>query len=204
MLSLRSKARAGPVVFGPATIMCNLCPTEMGAVWVFKMGSPMREYTFAVNGDPVGRMDKNECRRYIAKNWYACAHFFEVYFQAFNKVLMGWPNDEPVQLDENCLFGKILSRIWHKEESGRKGAHTHGIHTQPFWHAQNLRKLFSEGTSAQESILAFGEALMRAYMPRAQDYKPLERKMEVRGIRGNKIITQSFYYTTYVLYFPPL
>ena len=173
MLQLRSKTNAGPVVWGPGTLMCNLCPTEMGAVLVFKMGSPMQEYTFEVNGNPSGRLDKDECRRYIAKNWYACAHFFETYFQAFHDVFMGWPLSSRVQINPNCLFGILLSLVAHKEESGRKGAHSHSIATQPFWQTENLRKLFAEGEAMQQSILKFGEALMRAYMPRAEDYKPL-------------------------------
>jgi hypothetical protein len=149
--------------------MANLCPTEVAAKWVFEMGEPKHKYTFAASGEPEGRPNKDDCRRYVAQNFFACAHFFEIYCRAFNEILMGWPLEEAVQVNPDCLFDGLLSRQWSKEESGRRGAHTHGILTQPFFQAENLRRRFGEGTEVQQAILLFGEALMRAYLPSARD-----------------------------------
>ena len=183
-LSLRSKAGAGPVVFGPATLMANLCPTEVSSKWVFEMGEPKERYEFDVFGNPDGRPAKADCKRFVAQNFYACAHFFQVYFAAFNAILLGWPLGDAVQKHVNCLFGAMLSVLWAKEESGRRGCHTHGVLTQPFFQVQHLRRKFAD-PAIRRYILAFGESLMKAYMPSLKDCDVVQEiQPKVRGPKG--------------------
>ncbi len=64
-LALRSKAMAAPIVFGSATVMANLCASEVAARWVFQMGSPEASYSFNIfTGEPDDkRLPKTEALR---------------------------------------------------------------------------------------------------------------------------------------------
>jgi hypothetical protein len=65
-LALRSKAMAAPIIFGSATVMANLCASEVAARWVFQMGSPEAEYSFNIfTGEPDDkRLPKTEALRW--------------------------------------------------------------------------------------------------------------------------------------------
>ena len=55
-LRLRSMALALPLVYGSATIMCNLCISESAAYLVFDIGSPNASYRFNIfTGEPDSR-----------------------------------------------------------------------------------------------------------------------------------------------------
>ena len=170
-LALRSKALAGPIVFGSSTVMLNLCPAEVASKWVFEMGEPKTCYSFnLLTGEPDSRRPpKLDALRYIAKNYLACEHFFRMYFEAFNTIFLGWPLGAKKQVNPNCIFGVILSILWSFEESGRRGIHGHAPITVPIFHASNLRKLFESGEDMQRLLLQFAESLATAYMPSAYD-----------------------------------
>lgn len=168
-LALRSKAFASPIVFGSSTIMLNLCPAEIASKWVFQMGEPKADYTFhTLTGEPDGRMPKLEALRFIAKNYLACEHFFRIYLEAFCELFLGWPIGAKKQVNLNCIFGVILSKMWSFEESGRLGIHGHATITAPIFQAANLRTLFENGVMGG-LLLKFAEALATAYMPSAYD-----------------------------------
>ena len=69
-LALRSKAMAAPIVFGSATVMANLCASEVAAYWTFKMGSPDASYSFDIfTGEPDNkRPPKTEALRWALHN----------------------------------------------------------------------------------------------------------------------------------------
>ena len=167
--SLRSQALAGNTVFGPSTIMLNLCPAEIAAKWVFEMGEPRITYRFnAVTGEPDNsRPPKLEALRYIAKNYMACQHFFAIYLEAFQDIFLGWPKGATKQVNPKCIFGVILSIMWSFEESGRRGIHGHAPITVPVLQMPNIIKLCKEGM--QMLILKFAESLAMSYMPSAYD-----------------------------------
>jgi len=172
--SFRSKAMGGPIVHGSATCMINLCPSELAAAWVFVSGEPkpkdddgiVKEYKFSRAGIVVNRAAKDDCRRFVASNFWACADFFWAYMRAFNDLMLGWPLDENVgcQVTDECLFGKVLAWMWSFEESTRGGIHAHGLITLPCLQADNLMKL-SVKKGFQDAILRFAESIACSMMP---------------------------------------
>ena len=180
-LALRSKAFASSIVFGPSTMMINLCPAEIASKWVFQMGEPKAEYTFhQLTGEPDdNRLPKLEALRYIAKNYLSCEHFFRIYFEAFNEIFMGWPLGAKKQVNPNCIFGVLLSNMWSFEESGRRGIHGHATLTAPIFHANNLQKLCEVGGGMSRLLLHFAESLASAYMPSAYDGRMPEPDVSV-------------------------
>ena len=89
-LGLRSIMQAAWNVFGPYTLMMNLCPYENNMAWVFKLAGV--EYFFdALTGKPLKNLTKEERARIIAANPAACAHAFKAYLDAFQKVFMNSP-----------------------------------------------------------------------------------------------------------------
>jgi len=162
-LTLRSKMQAAWNVFGPYTIMINLCPYENNLVWVFEMaGEP---YTFdALTGMPVamnGRQPPStETRaKVIAENPSACAHAFEAYLSAFKEVFMGWDEKEGRQTNPDCLFGKVLAFTFKFETGGRGGLHAHGQAILPLFQAENLIAIFKEGEVIRKRLLQIAERL---------------------------------------------
>jgi len=149
--------------------MINLCPSELAAVWVFVIGEPsVSEYKFdKTTGACQGRPSKTDARRYVARNFWACADFFWAYMRAFNHFMLGWPLDETVleQEDDTCVFGKILSWLWSFEESTRGGIHAHGLITMPVMQADALAKLSTGDKVMQQRILEFGESIACSMMP---------------------------------------
>ena len=139
---------------------------------------------YYITGETDGnRLPKLEALRYVAKNFLACQHFFQIYFEAFNAIFLGWPLGELKQLNPNCLFGIIDALQWSLEESGRRGIHGHCPMYVPVFQAANLRKLFEEGIVMQQQVLQFAESLAMAYMPSAyqQDDRRLHALPQVRS-----------------------
>ena len=161
-LSLRSKVIAGNVVFGSYTTMMNLCPSEVSSEWTFRLAG--KDFKFDIFGNPDNKRSVLENLRTIAANPKACAHFAHAYMQTFTKVLMGWPMDSPCQIDENCLFGKILMTYLKYEVSGRLAIHGHGQMTQPVIQAKHLLNMMEDGTFATQ-LFRFMEGFSMQYMP---------------------------------------
>ena len=105
--------------------------------------------------------------RYIAKNFLACAHFHQMYFETFNEVFLGWRLGEAKQFNPDCLFGEIKAVLWSYEESGRGGIHGHAPLYVTTLNAANLRRLFAEGETMRVRLLQFAESISMAYMPSA-------------------------------------
>jgi len=167
-MAFRSKAFAASVMHGCASCMINICPAELACVYVFRFGDPKSGYTFSEKtGVAIGRLPKNEARRFVAANFWTCADFYFAYKAAFNDLLLGWPLDAQEQRDPNCLFGKVLAFFWSDEESGRGGAHGHNCTFMPLFQAQNLIRLSSgeNGRQMQRRILELSEALACAMLP---------------------------------------
>ena len=116
--------------------------------------------------------------RYIAKNFLACAHFHQIYFEAFNEKFLGWRLGEAQQFNPYSIFGVILAILWSFEESGRQGLHGHAPLYVSTLNADNLRKLFAKGGAMQDLLLKFAEALSMAFMPSA--YQADEWRVQVR------------------------
>ena len=116
----------------------------------------------------MGRPPKNEARKIVASNFFACASFFEAYFHAFNHVFMGWDLDAEEQHNAECLFAILLSWSWSYEESRRKGCHAHGTANQLALHVDRLVRLFSDARTHRETqiqIFNFTESIMASYLP---------------------------------------
>lgn len=131
-LSLRSKIQAAWNIFGPYTLMMNLCPYENNMIWVFELaGEP---YLFdAKTGKPLKNLSKEERARIVAANPVACAHAFKAYLDAFQKVFLGWEPGAERQTNADCLFGIILAFVFKMETGGRGGIHAHGQCIQPLF-----------------------------------------------------------------------
>jgi hypothetical protein len=163
-LSLRSKVTSPWVVFGPYTVMMNLCPSETCMAWTFELAG--KAYTFDVLGRPQGRPSVTESLRVVATNFFACAHAIHAYMAAFAAVFLGWPMGATSQVNQACLFGVVLAYFLKYEGSGRGGKHGHGQAIQPVLQSQNLRRLFEGGDgTVRDQIYAFTEGLMCSYVP---------------------------------------
>ena len=163
-LNLRSKVLAPHVIFGHYTVAMNLCPSELGAVWTFRLAG--KNYTFDAEGNPEGRPHLTACRRLIAANPVACADFFHAYITGFLSVFCGWPIDAQCQQDPNCMFG-VLVALYLKHENGERGGlHCHGQGTQPALSTERLKRLMEDGNATmQRALFDFFEAIMCAYFP---------------------------------------
>ena len=127
----------------------------------------LRSDTFDSIGNPIGRSESiTENLRYVAKNFTACAHFFRVYFLAFNDIICGWPLGDKKQKNPQCMMGPIEYLAWVFEESGRRGIHSHGQARQSVMAVANLKRLFEHEDKAMRGyLLSFGEAIMRQSLP---------------------------------------
>ena len=165
-LGMRSKVMAAVLAFGSFTTMMNLCMSETAAHWVFEMaGHP---YTFDVTGHPIGRPEKNEARRIVAANFFACASFFDAYFRAFNHVFLGWDFGAEKQHNIRCFFGYLLSFAWSYEESKRKGCHGHGTAHQLTLQVDMMLRLFRDPATRKQvqiRLFNFAESIMASYLP---------------------------------------
>jgi len=185
-LTLRSKMQAAWNVFGPYTIMINLCPYENNMVWVFEMAG--EAYTFdALTGKPVDMNGQKpptaETRaKVIAENPAACAHAFEAYLSAFKKVFMGWDEKEGRQTNPDCLFGKVLAFTFKFETGGRGGLHAHGQAILPLFQAENLIALFKEGEVIQKRLLQIAEHLSNTTICKSD---LIARVGEVEPVQGS-------------------
>jgi len=161
-LSLRSKVIAGNVVFGSYTTMMNLCPSEGSSEWTFRMAG--KEFKFDMFGNPDQPPSVVAKLKIIAANPKACAHYAHAYMQSFTKVLMGWPKGSHVQLNPDCLFGKINMCYLKYEVSGRLAIHAHGQMTQPILQAKHLLSMLEDG-SFQKHLFRFMESFNMQYVP---------------------------------------
>ena len=156
-------------VFGSFTAMMNLCMSETAAQWVLAMAG--HEYTFDLCGRPIGRPPKNESRRIVSANFFACASFFDAYFRAFNHVFMGWDLGAEKQHNPNCLIGLLLAFGWVYEESRRMGCHAHGLCTQAALSVRNLQLMLADPATRDDMCIRIRnhtEAMMASYAPNLQ------------------------------------
>jgi hypothetical protein len=100
-------------------------------------------------------------------NFLACAHFHQIYFEAFNEKFLGWRLGEVKQFNPDCLFGDIKAILWSFEESGRRGIHGHSPLYVSTLNAANLRRLYVEGETMRVRLVQFAESISMAYMPSA-------------------------------------
>ena len=162
-LKLRSKVLAPHIVFGHYTISMNLCPSELGSEWTFKMADA--EYTFDADGYPEGRPHLTACRRIVAANPVACAEFFRAYMSGFLAVFCGWPIDSDRQCDPDCMMGELLALYLKYENGTRGGLHSHGQGIQPALQANRLKVIMSDGDAVQRSLFSFFENVMCSFFP---------------------------------------
>ncbi|GAX75776.1 hypothetical protein CEUSTIGMA_g3219.t1 [Chlamydomonas eustigma] len=88
--SLRCKVLGANVLRGHYTCMLNLCPTESGSHWTFKLAG--EEFSFDSFGAPdQQRPNTTKVMATISANPKACADFIHAYFNAFCEVFIGWP-----------------------------------------------------------------------------------------------------------------
>ncbi|GAX76355.1 hypothetical protein CEUSTIGMA_g3801.t1 [Chlamydomonas eustigma] len=88
--SLRCKVLGANVLWGHYTCMLNLCPTESGSHWTFKLAG--EEFSFDSFGAPdQQRPNTAKVMATISANPKACADFIYAYFNAFCEVFLGWP-----------------------------------------------------------------------------------------------------------------
>jgi hypothetical protein len=161
-LSLRSKVCAAADFFGPYTVQLNLSPSETGSEWTFDLAG--KSYQLDLDGHPTTRPHVAECKKIIADNPVACAHFLVAYMRAFCHVFLGWPQGADKQENPDCMFGPLWAPYLKYESSGRGGLHAHGQAIMKFLHAINLRKLITDGIFKSQ-LFGFFESLMCAYFP---------------------------------------
>ena len=162
-LRLRSKTIAAWTVFGPYTIMINLCPHDGNMHWVFTMAD--KGYTFDACGRPQGRPNATECSRIVAANFFSCAHGMHAYFAAFCDVYLGWPMGATTQLNPDCLFGIILTFMQRYETNTRGGMHEHAQANQPTLQATNVLSMLADSAFMQDRLFEFAESIACSYMP---------------------------------------
>jgi hypothetical protein len=131
-LALRSKIESLWNVFGPFTVMVNLCPFENNLTWVFQMAG--KAYCFdARTGEPVNGPTAAERAKVVKENPVACAQGFNHYIRAFFRVFLGWDLEKGKQVDSDCLFGHVLALAGRPETGGRGGLHLHAQAIQPLF-----------------------------------------------------------------------
>lgn len=161
--ALRSKVMAPQGVFGPYTCSLNLCPSEVGSEWTFRMAG--YTYEFDLHGNPTDRPHTTQCYRIIAENPVAVAEFLHCYMRAFCAVMLGWPMDSDRQENTSCLFGVIKVAYLKYESSTRGGKHAHGQILQPVLQAVRLQQLMEDGMCMEHHLYGFMESFMTAYFP---------------------------------------
>ena len=166
--SLRSRSIAMWHFSGQWTLSFTFNPSELNSPVMFELAG--RKFTFdndTPGGVPLGRPNMTERWRTVAQHCVANAQYLNIFMNAVQTDLFGWPPGAKRQTNPNALFGRITAFFWKLESSGRGGIHVHGNVSQPDLQPQQLSK-YLESPELHAKLFDFMQGMVQQLRPAAE------------------------------------